>query len=187
MVGFAKKLVARRGASSGDALVVTGPFGYPPAGLKILAGKATAEVNFGKEARRSVLKPSPSLRVGLALGPFLTSGMDSSDGLARSIHTLAKASGVGFEVSKLPWDKGVQGFARANGLKAEKLVLEGGEEYLIVGTVRRSRLAAAGAAARRAGGDLIEIGRATSKAGRVELRSGGKVRPVRDSGWTHLG
>ena len=186
MVGFAKRMVTRRGASPGEALVVTGPFGYPPAGLKILAGGAAAGAGFGEKAKLSVLKPSPNLGVGLALGPYLTAGMDSSDGLARSIHTLAEASGVGFEVTTLPLGKGVEEFASANGLDAQALVLEGGEEYVIVGTVKRSKMAAARKAARKGGGELLEIGRATSKAGRVELRVGGVARPIRDAGWTHL-
>ncbi len=187
MVGFAKRVVTRGGASQGEALVVTGPFGYPPAGLKILTEGFVAEPGFREKAKASVLKPSPSLRVGVALGPYLTSGMDSSDGLARSLHTLAKASGVGFEVTTLPTGRGVEEFAKANGLEAQAVVLEGGEEYLIVGTVKRSKLKAARAAARRNGGDLLEIGRVTSKTGRVEHRAGGEVRPIRNVGWTHLG
>jgi len=35
MVGFAKKIVRRGGATPGEVAVVTGPFGYPPAGLMI--------------------------------------------------------------------------------------------------------------------------------------------------------
>lgn len=186
MVGFAKRLVTRGGAKVGDSLVVTGAFGYPSAGLKILLSGARADARFGERAKRSVLNPSPSLEVGLALAPYLTSSMDSSDGLARSIHTLAKESGVGFEVANLPVGYGVKRFAEANGLSPEELVLQGGEEYVIVGTVKRSKVAGAREAARRAGGQLIEIGRATSGKGRVELRTDGETRPIRDEGWTHL-
>ena len=187
MVGFARKVVARRGASPGDVLVVSGPFGFPPAGLKILIRGAKAQPGFAARAKESVLNPTPNLSVGLALAPYLTSGMDSSDGLARSIHTLAKEGGVGFELRTLPYGDGVKEFARRNGLDPESLVLEGGEEYLIVGTVKKSRIPAAVRAARRAGGRVIEIGRATEKKGRVELSRKGGIRPIRDVGWTHLG
>ena len=185
MVGFAKRLVTRRGAAVGDCLVVSGRFGYQPAGLKILESRARAGDRFAERAKRSVLQPSPNLELGLALAPYLTSSMDSSDGLARSIHTLARESKVGFEVTALPTGRGVKRFADRNGLDAEKLVLEGGEEYLIVGTVRGSRMKQAKEAAERAGGELIEIGRTTSRE-RVELRTGGRARPIRDEGWTHL-
>ena len=186
MTGFAKKVVGRRGVRVGDALVVTGPFGYQPAGLKILIDGATAERAFRARATESVLNPKPDLEVGLALAGYLTSGMDSSDGLARSIHTLARASGVGFEVTALPEGAGVGRFASANGLSAEELVLVGGEEYLTVGTIRSARLSSAARAVKRAGGELLLVGRATPEKGRVVLRAKGSTRPIADEGWTHL-
>ncbi len=187
MIGFAKKIVRRNGARPGDALVVTGPFGYPPSGLKILTEGAKAGERFRVKATGSVLNPSPNLKVGIALAEYLASGMDSSDGLARSIHTLAKASRVGFEVNVLPEGAGVRRFAEANGLSSEKLVLAGGEEYVIVGTVKPARLASAVRVAKRAGGDLLVIGSATSKTGQVVLVSGRSRRQIGDEGWTHLG
>jgi len=186
MVGFAKRLVPRRGARPGDALVVTGLFGYPPAGLRILNGSAVAKGEFGAKARASVLDPTPSLGVGMALGPFLSSAMDSSDGLARSLHTLATESNVGFDVTEMPAARGVRSFAEANGLGMQELVFEGGEEYVIVGTMPRSRIAGARVAVRRAEGALLEIGRATSKVGQVVLTTEGTRSLIRDVGWTHL-
>lgn len=186
MVGFARRLVPRDGAAPGDVLVVSGRFGYPPAGLRVLVRSAAAEPRFAEAATASVLRPTPALGVGIALAPHLTSSMDSSDGLARSVHTLAKESGVGFELTSLPLGDGLKEFAAANGLDAEALVLEGGEEYAVVGTVKRRGLAAAKRAVRRAGGELLEIGEATSEVGRVDLLAGGVRRPVRDEGWTHL-
>jgi thiamine-monophosphate kinase len=186
MVGFAKKLVSRKGASTGDVLVVTGPFGYQSSGLKILMGDAEADKGFAVKAERSVLKPTPNLEVGLALAPYLTSSMDSSDGLAKSIHTIARESGVGFEIASLPAAAGLEKFARVNGLDAEALVLEGGEEYVIVGTLKPSRMEMARRAVRMTGGQLIEIGRATPRKGLVVLRSKRRAKLIRDVGWTHL-
>jgi thiamine-monophosphate kinase len=186
MLGFAKRVVGRSGAKAGDLLVVTGRFGYQAAGLKIIVDGARAERTFRAKATDSVFNPMPDLKVGMALSRFLTSGMDSSDGLARSIHSLARASGVGFEVAKLPEAEGVPGFAEANGLSAEKLVLAGGEEYVVVGTLKRRKLEAARRAVRRAGGELIVIGRASKEKGSVILQSKGSARPVPDEGWTHL-
>jgi len=185
MVGFAKRIVPRSGARPGDALVVTGTFGYPPAGLRLLGGKATAAAGFGRRARSSVLSPRPDLRVGMALAPFLSASMDSSDGLARSLHTLAAQSGVGFEVVSLPAARGLRAFAKLNGMSVAELVLEGGEEYIIVGTLPKAHIRAAKSAVRRAGGELLEIGRAI-KTRRVVLACGGDVVPIRDEGWTHL-
>ncbi|MDG6911188.1 MAG: thiamine-phosphate kinase [Nitrososphaerota archaeon] len=186
MVGFAKRVVDRGGASPGDALVVTGAFGLPPAGLRIMLGGAKAKARFGQEARRSVLEPEPSLDVGVALAPYLTSAMDSSDGLARSIHTLARASGVGFVVERLPAAGGVMDFADANDLDGDKLILEGGEEYVIVGTIRARDVRAAERAVKKAGGELTVVGRATERK-EVVLEVGGRLEAIRDVGWTHLG
>jgi thiamine-monophosphate kinase len=185
MVGFADRVVGRGGATPGDALVVSGRFGYPPSGLMILGSGAKASAKFARLAISSVLEPNPNLKAGLALAPYLTSSMDSSDGLARSIHTLAMESGVGFEITSLPTGGGVEAFARMNGVDPGRLVLEGGEEYIIVGTVRKSQVAAASAAAERAGAVLLEIGVA-NESKRVVLKAGGGVTPVMNRGWTHL-
>jgi len=187
MVGFAARVVGRSGARPGDVLVVTGPFGFPPAGLKILSGEATAPGRFRQKAVKSVLFPDPSLRVGMALVPFLTSSMDSSDGLARSLHTLADMSGVGFELNSLPTGEGVNAFGQAYGLDPERLVLGGGEEYVIVGTVSPRNLGRAQDAVRKAGGELMAIGRATGNRGSVVLRKDGAEKVIPDEGWTHLG
>jgi thiamine-monophosphate kinase len=186
MVGFAKKVVERRGARPGDTLLVTGPFGFPPAGLKIMIDGAKAERSFRETATRSVTRPTPDLEVGIALCNCLTSAMDSSDGLARSIHTLAEESGVGFELDKMPAGVGVAGFAKDNGLSLQDLVMAGGEEYVIVGTVRPEKLASAREAARSAGGQITAIGKATREKGRVFLRMGRLRKRIPDEGWTHL-
>lgn len=185
MLGFARRIVPRDGSSPGDVLVVTGPFGYTRAGLEILMESATASGDFWKKAVESVLTPSPNLQTGVALAPYLTSAMDSSDGLARSLHTLARASGVGFELTSLPAAYGVKEFASSNGLDPDALVLRGGEEYVVVGTTRRQGLEAARKAVKRTGGELLEIGRATESR-KVELLTGRKRRAIEDEGWTHL-
>jgi thiamine-monophosphate kinase len=186
MLGFAGKVVERRGARPGDLLVVTGTFGLPPAGLRILGDGARSSADFRRRAVRSVLYPNPSLQVGLALAPRLTSSMDSSDGLARSVHTLAGMNSVGFALDSVPASPGVGAFARANDLDFERLVWAGGEEYVVVGTLRRKDLTPATEAVRKAGGTLSAIGRATRNQ-KVVLKKGGLEKQIPDEGWTHLG
>jgi thiamine-monophosphate kinase len=185
MLGFAGKYVHRAGAKVGETLIVTGEFGYPPAGLKILGGGKSVPSSFAKKAKRSVLYPEPNLELGLALGRHLSSAMDSSDGLARSLHTLARASGVGFEITKVPEAKGLKDFARMNSLDPLDLVMDGGEEYLIVGTMNSSRVDRATKDAERAGGKIIAIGKVTSRR-EVVLRKGTRTVKIPDEGWTHL-
>lgn len=187
MVGFGTGIVGRGGAKPGDVLVVGGRFGLPPAGLKLLADAARATDKFRSAAVSSALQPRPNLHAGLALSKFLTSSMDSSDGLARSLHVLARDSGVGFELDSLPVAEGVREFAAGNGVSFESLVLFGGEEYVIVGTVGRDSLSGARKAAARAGTELLAIGKATSSRGVVVLRSRKGKTVIPDKGWTHLG
>jgi len=186
MFGFSSRIVERRGARPGDLLVVTGRFGLQPSGLAILLRRAKADASFRARATDSVLNPKPRLGVGMVLANLLTSAMDSSDGLARSLHTLARASGVGFEVTVLPLAGGLGKFAKANGLSAEELVLAGGEEYIIVGTIRPRNLSVALRKVRNAKGELLVIGKATKHAGRVVLKSKDSTVPIADEGWTHL-
>lgn len=187
MAGFAKKVVERKGARAGDALVVTGRFGCQPAGLKIMIGGAKAQARFRERATKSVTNPTPNLEAGIALADYLTAAMDSSDGLARSLHVLAEESGVGFELDTIPSAEGVALFAKENGLPLMDLVMAGGEEYVIVGTVGPKKLAAAKEAVASAGGDLLTIGRAIREKGKVYRRAGDSRRQIGDEGWTHLG
>lgn len=186
MIGFGDRVVGRSGARPGEILVVGGEFGLPPAGLKILMRGARASRTFREKAVSSVLCPNPNLRIGLGLAGFLTSAIDSSDGLARSIHTLAEESGVGFELSMLPAAEGVEKFASANKTTAEELVLNGGEEYVIVGTLKRRNFPAARSVATKSGGRLLGVGRVTEREGEVVLKGAQGSRRVPNEGWTHL-
>jgi thiamine-monophosphate kinase len=187
MLGFSDRIVPRSGARPGQLLVTTGYFGYPPAGLKILMEGAKARPHFRKAATQSVLRPTPNLEVGLRLSRFLSSAMDSSDGLAISLHTLARASGVGFIVTRLPVKKELERFASANGYLATELALYGGEEYLIVGTMEKKNHLRAMKAVESAGGELIVIGEVTNTAGGVRLSAGGLEKKIEMKGWIHLG
>ena len=186
MVGFARRFTRRAGAAPGDVVAVSGRFGYPPSGLKILRDGARATPSFRRKAVGSVLMPTPNLRLGLALAGCWTAAMDSSDGLARSLHILSKASRVGIEIWKRPTGQDVKEFAAKNGLAVDKLVLEGGEEYLIVGTIKPSRVLSAARIARANGGEILVIGRVTRRQGGVSIHVESGVKPLADAGWVHL-
>jgi thiamine-monophosphate kinase len=185
MVGFSKGIVRRTGAHPGEYVVTSGTFGQTTAGLRILIDGAKAEPGFRKEAVSSVYMPKPRLVLGLAVSRYLSSSIDSSDGLAISLHTIAEMSGVGIRLTELPYARGLERFASSNSYSAQDLALYGGEEYEIVGTVEKGRIREAKAKARSAGCELRIIGETVS----AETLKGVALpdgRKVRKDGWIHF-
>ena len=98
-----QNLLKRDGANIGDYVAVTGSFGKTAAGLKILMEKLS--IPKGQEALvDSVLMPCARIKEGIALANSgaVTASIDSSDGLAWSLHELSRASKVGFRITNLP-------------------------------------------------------------------------------------
>src|SRR5271169_3850349 len=185
MVGFAKEIVRRTGARPGEYVVTSGTFGQTSAGLRILIDGAKAGQRFRKEAVSSVCTPRPRLELGLALSSYLSSSMDSSDGLAISLHTISEMSGVGVRLTWVPYAEGVEDFASRNSYSAEELALYGGEEYEIVGTVEKGRIREAKRKAHSVGCELRVIGETVS----AETLKGvafADGRGVRREGWVHF-
>lgn len=178
-------LTLRSGAEAGDIVAVTGQFGKTSAGLHLLKGdcKATAKVHH--VLVDAVFHPNARLREGLALQGYVSSSMDSSDGLAWSLHELANASKVGFLLDKLPAAAEVQEFAKTNRLDEVALVFYGGEEYELVLTVKPDKWETAKTAVEAVGGCLIPIGKATAER-EVVLEVDGKKRVIEPRGWEHF-
>jgi thiamine-monophosphate kinase len=188
LFGCAEKsmLMLRSGAKPDDILAVTGPFGKPPAGLRLMYGDFTAPKD-AKELVDSVLLPKARLAEGVALGKSgaVSASMDSSDGLAWSIHEIGRLSNVGFALNLVPIAEEAAQFAKINDLDAEELALYGGEEYEIVLTVKPEKWTAAEEAVAAAGGKLIPIGKATEEK-KVVLVSNRKKRTLDARGWEHF-
>lgn len=160
VLGVAERFIPRGGAKSGEVVAVTGPFGLTTAGLKILL----EGLESGSEKDRclkSVYQPEPRVREGviLAKGGYASSCIDSSDGLAASLHELAKASKVGFAIDNVPIPSEVLVFAQKNGLDPYELAFYGGEEYELVATIPEAKWEDAVKAVEKVGGSLHRIGR----------------------------
>jgi thiamine-monophosphate kinase len=189
LFGIARKgeVILRSGARSGDVLAVTGLFGKTAAGLKILLSNHKASKGIRETLVESVLMPHARLKEGLALcaSKAVTASIDSSDGLAWSLHELAKASNVGFLVDKLPVAIEVVKFAEINRLDPLEFALYGGEEYELVITVKPKLWRKAEKAVEEVGGTLLPIGKATAEK-RVLLKVNGEKRVIEARGWEHL-
>lgn len=93
----------RSGARPGDGIYVSRPLGLGAAGLRLLrAGEGVAS----SRAARWYARPAPD--VGLALAARAagaTAAIDISDGLAQDLDHVARASGVGIRLDRLPVDE----------------------------------------------------------------------------------
>jgi thiamine-monophosphate kinase len=167
LFGMASKdeMMLRSGARPGDIVGVTGLFGNVSAGLKILLNGFKASTKMREYLVESVLMPHARLKEGLALGQAKTvsAAIDSSDGLAWSLHEIARASNVGFLIDRLPVSEEVKNFAKMNRLDPLDLALYGGEEYELVVTVKARLWGKAERAVAKVGGRLLLIGKVTSE------------------------
>jgi len=189
LFGIAKKsvLMLRSGAKPEDFVAVTGFFGKASAGLKILLDDFKAPPKIRNILVESVLMPHARLKEGLALSRTraVTASIDSSDGLAWSLHEIVKASHVGFLIDKLPVAKEVEKFAEINELDPLELTLYGGEEYELVLTVKPRLWNKTEKAVEKVGGKLLPIGKVTAERN-VLLEIDGERRVIEPRGWEHF-
>ena len=169
-VGGTDTPVRRTGATPGEAVCVTGALGRTAAGLRAFDA---GEIDRGNDLFRF----PPRVDAGTALAPFATAMMDSSDGLARSLHQLAAASGVGFDVDRaaVPVHDAVADYA-ADDADRWRMATTVGEDFELVCTLPHDAVAAARDALDV---DLRVIGGVTDDG----VRADGD--PLADEGYTH--
>jgi thiamine-monophosphate kinase len=185
LFGFAKKITRRSGARNGDLIVVSGPFGATAAGMKIVLYGKTASPTFKKLAKKAVFCPTAHLSFGIEVARYLTSAMDSSDGLSTTLHEMSRQSNKRFVISHIPKEDGLDDFAKANRLDPTDLVFNGGEEYEIVGTVSSKDLPKLKKTAAAKKINLMQIGTVQRGVGVFLQKKRGFIR-IRDLGWSHF-
>lgn len=169
-LGTSDDPVLRSGASPGEAVCVTGTLGRSGAALRYFA---RGDAERGNELFRF----EPRVAAGFALAPHATAMMDSSDGLARSLHQLGEASDCGFSVrsAAVPIDESVADVA-ADAAEERELGYFFGEDFELVFTVPE----AAVEAVREASPTPVSVIGETTESG-VELDG----EPLPDRGYTH--
>ena len=169
-VGETDGPVRRSSAAPGDAICVTGALGRTAAGLEAFAA---GDADRGNDLFRF----RPRVSAGVALAPHATAMMDSSDGLARSLHQLAEASDVGFDIERtaVPVHDAVADYA-ADGDDRWAMAATVGEDFELVCTLPTDAVPAAR--------DAIDAG--VSVIGEV-VDSGVRVdgEPLADEGYSH--
>lgn len=189
LIGYCHRgsIVRRSGAKPGDIVAVTGPFGRTSAGLKILLEGLTPPEHLKRALIEPVLMPKARLNEGLVLASLgaLSASIDSSDGLAWSLHEISEASEVGFLIDRIPIAPEVEEFAREYNLNPVNLSLYGGEEYELVVTVKPKMWRDAVRAVEDIGGSLIKIGRVVKERS-IEAEVDGKRMTIERKGWEHF-
>lgn len=180
-------LMLRNGAKPGDILAVTGFFGKSAAGLRLLLDNFSASPNLREMLLSAVCMPKARLKEGLALrhSQMVSSSIDSSDGLAWSLHELGKMSDVGFVVNSVPVADEVRQFAEFNHLNPLELALYGGEEYELVVTIKPKGWADAETVVEAVGGCLLPIGK-VARGRKMLLNVDGAKRVIETRGWEHF-
>ncbi|MEF8856849.1 MAG: thiamine-phosphate kinase [Haloplanus sp.] len=170
VVGRADDPIYRTGASPGEAVYVTGTLGR--------TGAAVREFDRGNADRgNDLFQFEPRVAVGRRIAPVATAMMDSSDGLARSLHQLAAASDCGFHVEwdRLPVDPSVDAVAD-DAAERRELSAYFGEDFELVFT---APAAAVDEVRDAVGVSLTRIGTVTED----EVLADGE--PLPDRGYTH--
>ena len=180
-----RKLMLRSGAKIGDVIAVTGEFGSAPAGLRAVLNRMIRPEKLPRALSQAVYYPNAELDLGLRLGSTgaITASIDSSDGLAWSLHQLSQMSRVGIRVETVPVSKAARRFAAVFGYDALDLALYGGEEYKLIVTVKPDLLRTAQTAAR---GRLKPIGVVTKYSEGVRIAGMRGYSKIRMEGWEHF-
>jgi thiamine-monophosphate kinase len=171
-IGEAKKPIQRSGAILGDLVCVTGQMGRTAAALKLFASNRLDEAN-------KLFCFTPRINEGSTLAQFATSMMDISDGLARSLHQMSVASGVGFQISheKIPVMRDVQSLSGSK-TELDEMALFTGEDFELLFTIPKKNLQAAlKIVTFQVIGEVIQAG--------VYLDENGRISELKDRGYEH--
>jgi len=202
-----KRALRRDGARAGDTLFVSGTLGSAAAGFLLLeAGyRLTADKTIRAPGRKRIvpprskeiarlirhqIDPRPMLELGrvLAKEGAVSAAIDLSDGLSRDLHRLCRASGVSatVDLSRLPVDTGLKDLRTLVRLDPLRLALFGGEDYGLLFTVPRRKLALAERLSARF--PIRPIGAVDDRhePGTAWLRTPGGERRLPDAGWDHF-
>jgi thiamine-monophosphate kinase len=184
-----RHMLKRGGAQKGDIIAVSRRFGLTSVAYQILlGGLQTDDDALHKRALSEAYRPELSLSLipSLAEAGLLTSCMDSSDGLGKTLNTMSDQSGMMFRIDRLPSAAGVEIFARMHFMDEMKLVMQGGEEFIPVMTLPQNNWDAACDLAKGCGDSLFEIGKAVDSGKGVFYESPEGYVPVPADGYDNF-
>ncbi|MFC5972229.1 thiamine-phosphate kinase [Halomarina salina] len=166
-IGRTDDPVRRSGATPGEAVCVTGTLGRTAAAIRLFPDDP--------DRANDLFQFPPRVPAGRALAPHASAMMDSSDGLARSLHQLSEASDCGFAVDSatLPVDEAVEAVAEDEADRRE-LATHYGEDFELVFTTDAPAAAQAASPT-----PVTQVGEVTESS----ITMNGE--PLPDRGYTH--
>lgn len=186
-----ERVITRRGAVLGDAVVVTGSLGGSAAGLVVLTGGLPDEPAFS-EAKSRHLKPEARVAEAQAIMEVATphAMIDVSDGLSTDVIHMSEESRVGMALveSDIPVAPSARTVAERLGRDPVELALSSGEEFELVVAMPASEVERASEhLSAVTGTSLTRVGEVVDAvAGCTLLRPDGTTEPLVRTGYEHL-
>ncbi|HTU71008.1 MAG TPA: thiamine-phosphate kinase [Candidatus Baltobacteraceae bacterium] len=181
-------LKTRDGARPGNVLAVTGALGASRAGLDVAQGRARLDDALARTALQAHRTPRPRVEEGrwFAARRAVHAMMDCSDGLSTDLARLARASGAGARLERVPVAAEARAAATAQGIDPDAYALAGGEDFeLLVAVERRSFERLAQQFRARFGRTLERLGTVEADE-RIVMVNQGREDPVARTGWDHF-
>ena len=166
-VGAVDEPVFRSGATPGELVCVTGTFGRSAAAITLFDRGETDRAN-------ELFQFTPRIEAGRQLAGTATAMMDSSDGLARSLHQLAEASDCGFAIDRE--GAPIDGSVDTLDIDRWEAGIHFGEDFELVFTVPEAALSTV-----ETDVPITVIGRVTAAEAGVTVDG----EPLPDRGYTH--
>lgn len=163
-------VIFRKGMKTGDILIANNKFGLTGVGFDLLLNKNTDLKGITNYERSimSVLEPKIPGSEAFILSEhnFATSSIDSSDGLAKSLIDLMLSNpNYGFEIdfNEDLIDPEALLYSQEFNVPLQKLVFNGGEEFIHLFTINPKSFDAAQKEVNAKGGQIFKIGKVISE------------------------
>jgi thiamine-monophosphate kinase len=185
VLGRTPRPLRRDGARAGDVVWIAGPVGFAAAGLALLsqggAGWTPADDDRpGHAAVAAWRSPHARIEEGLRARDRATAAIDVSDGLARDVGHVARASGVRIVLDAAALvSPELDDLARRLGQNALEWILHGGEDYALVVTSPAGTLLDGFAR-------IGAVAEATGEPDVVRALPDGSVVPIAERGFDHF-
>lgn len=166
------RYLTRGGAQVGDLICVTGTIGSAAAGFYCITRGLAPE---GRERFvKAALEPRARVKEGLVLVNHASACTDITDGLAWSLHEVAKRSGRGFLVyeDRVPIDWGIREVARLAGVSLREVLFHKGGDYELLFAIPPAALEEVRGTLEGLGAKVTVIGEVTPTGRRIVAPDG---------------